>query len=81
MSLFAGMSQDESRDALAIILDAWDEGLESGIALERLAYAAMFTALTDLVGIYGEDAVSKLIQGLEQRVRDGEFSIRDSRVQ
>jgi hypothetical protein len=41
----------------------------------------MFTALTDLVGIYGEDAVSKLIQGLEQRVRDGEFSLRDSRVQ
>ncbi|MDZ4842094.1 MAG: hypothetical protein SH859_08125 [Hyphomicrobium aestuarii] len=81
MSLFAGMSQDESRDALAIILDAWDEGLESGIAPERLAYAAMFTALTDLVGIYGEDAVSKLIQGLEQRVRDGEFSLRDSRVQ
>lgn len=81
MSLFAGMSQDESRDALAIILDAWDEGLESGIAPERLAYAAMFTALTDLVGIYGEDAVSKLIHGLEQRVRDGEFSLRDSRVQ
>ncbi len=75
MSLFPADGQDESRDALAIILDAWDEGLESGITPERLAYAAMFTALTDLVGIYGEDAVSKLVLGLEQRIRDGEFTL------
>lgn len=75
MSLFADTSDDESQNALALILDAWDEGLECGIAPERLAYAAMFTALTDLVGIYGEDAVLKLVQGLERRVRDGEFTI------
>lgn len=75
MSLFADTSDDESQNALALILDAWDEGLECGIAPERLAYAAMFTALTDLVGIYGEDAVLKLVQGLERRVREGEFTI------
>ncbi|MBX9925569.1 MAG: hypothetical protein K2Y05_04365 [Hyphomicrobiaceae bacterium] len=75
MSLFPANGTDESRDALSIILNAWDEGLESGITPERLAYAAMFTALTDLVGIYGEEAVSKLVLGLERRVRDGEFTL------
>ena len=75
MSLFPANGKDESRDALSIILNAWDEGLESGITPERLAYAAMFTALTDLVGIYGEEAVSKLVLGLERRVRDGEFTL------
>lgn len=80
MSLFATKGDDESQDALALILGAWDEGLESGIAPERLAYAAMFTALTDLVGLYGEDAVLKLVQGLERRVRDGEFTL-SSRIQ
>lgn len=80
MSLFATDGKDQSRDALALILEAWDEGLECGIAPERLAYAAMFTALTDLVGLYGEDAVSSLVQGLERRVREGEFTI-SGRVQ
>jgi hypothetical protein len=68
-------ADDDSQNALALILEAWDEGLESGIPAERLAYAAMFTALTDLVGIYGEDAVLRLVQGLERRVREGEFTL------
>lgn len=72
---FTPTGEDESKDALGLILKAWDEGLECGITPERLAYAAMFTALTDLVGLYGEDAVAKLIQGLERRIREGEFSL------
>ena len=37
--------------------------------------AALFTALTDLVSIYGEQAVIKLTRGLEARVDAGEFTL------
>ena len=61
-------SDDKSFRALGLILAAWDEGTESGVAPEQMAYAALFTALSDLVALYGEDAVIKLTQGLERRV-------------
>lgn len=66
---------DQSMRALTLILAAWDEGEETGVRPELMAYAALFTALSDLVDIYGEDAVATLAQGLEQRVRCGEFSM------
>ena len=66
---------DENICALDLILAAWDEGLDCGLAPEQMAYAAMFTALTDLVGMYGEDAVLALVKGLERRVSHGEFTL------
>ena len=68
--------EDDNICALDLILAAWDEGLDCGLAPEQMAYAAMFTALTDLVGLYGEDAVLTLVKGLERRVAHGEFSLR-----
>ena len=68
-------SKDESLRALNFILEAWEEGAESGIAPELLAYAAIYTALSDLVSAYGEDAVADLTQGLGRRVRSGEFTL------
>jgi hypothetical protein len=61
--------------ALDLILAAWDEGVDTGVAPEQMAYAALFTALTDLVSIYGEDAVVKLTRGLEKRIDQGEFTL------
>ncbi len=66
---------DTSFRALSLILAAWDEGTESGVAPEQMAYAALFAALTDLVSLYGEDAVVKLARGLEGRVEQGEFTL------
>ena len=40
-----------------------------------MAYAAIYTALSDLVSAYGEDAVADLTQGLGPRVRSGEFTL------
>ena len=40
-----------------------------------MAYAALFTALTDLVAIYGEAAVVVLTRGLEKRIGEGEFTL------
>jgi hypothetical protein len=65
---------DESLRALGIMLDAWDQGAEDGVAPELMAYAALFTALTDLVGIYGEVAVAAMARGLVGRIEKGEFT-------
>lgn len=73
-------SDDVSFRALGLILAAWDEGAETGVAPEQMAYAALFTALTDLVSIYGEEAVVKLTRGLERRLESGEFTL-DRNVQ
>jgi hypothetical protein len=40
-----------------------------------MAYAALFAALTDLVSLYGEDAVIELARGLERRLLQGEFTL------
>jgi hypothetical protein len=68
-------SDDNTFKALGLILAAWDEGTESGVASEQMAYAALFAALTDLVGLYGEDAVIELARGLERRLLQGEFTL------
>jgi len=75
----AQFTEDPSYRALDLILAAWDEGTESGVAPEQMAYAALFAALTDLVSIYGEDAVISLARGLEKRVQVGEFSLNRTR--
>lgn len=77
LDLSAG--DDESLKALDCILEAWEEGSASGVRPEMMAYAALFTALSDLVGAYGEDAVATLAEGLIERVRSGEFSMQRRR--
>ena len=47
----------------------------SGIAPELMAYAAIYTALTDLVTTFGEDPVVRLVDGFGARVRAGEFTL------
>jgi hypothetical protein len=70
---------DESVKALDFILQAWEEGTESGIAPELMAYAAIYAALTDLVSAFGENAVATLVNGLGPRVEKGEFTLYRSR--
>ena len=66
---------DKTFEALSLILAAWDEGTENGVTPEQMAYAALFTALTDLVSLYGEEAVITLTKGLERRLATGEFTL------
>ena len=75
MDLGPVKTDDASVKALNYILEAWEEGTESGIAPELMAYAALYTALTDLVASYGEDSVITLVNGLVPRVRKGEFTL------
>lgn len=69
---------EKKRAALDIVLDAWCIGLDKGIDGEILAHAALFAALSDMIEIYGEDAVANLTARLPQRIHDGEFSLRRS---
>lgn len=70
---------DQSLKALDFILEAWEEGTGSGIAPELMAYAALYTALTDLVACFGEESVVTLVNGLGPRVQKGEFTLYRSR--
>jgi hypothetical protein len=74
-SLNLAESSDDSLRALNYILEAWEDGTASGIAPELLAYAALYTALSDLVAVYGEDNVAKMASGLGARIKSGEFSL------
>jgi hypothetical protein len=66
----------QKQAALRYILDAWEEALHDGIEPECLANAALFAALADLIGVYGEDAVSKMTTGLSRRIQHGEFTLK-----
>ena len=72
-------SVDARMRALHYILEAWEEGTGNGIAPEMMAYAALYTALTDLVASFGEDSVVSLVNGLVPRVQKGEFTVYRSR--
>ncbi len=72
-------NNDESMKALNFILEAWEEGTGNGIPPEMMAYAAIYTALTDLVAAFGEESVATLVNGLTARVEKGEFTIYRSR--
>ncbi len=72
-------SKDESLRALNYILEAWEEGTDSGIKPEMMAYAALYTALTDLVAAFGEGPVRAMVEGLSSRVQKGEFTLYETR--
>lgn len=68
-------NDDDTLKALGLILEAWDEGAESGVAPELMAYAAIYAALTDLVAAFGEESVAEMALGLARRVNAGEFTL------
>lgn len=61
--------------ALEHMLDAWQEATQEGIDPTVVASAAMFAALSDLIDLYGEEPVAKMVQGLKDRIRRGEFTL------
>jgi hypothetical protein len=68
-------NDDQTLKALGIMLEAWEEGADHGVAPELMAYAALYTALTDLVAAFGEGSVAEMTQGLARRVNAGEFTL------
>ncbi|MFT5510064.1 MAG: hypothetical protein ACI89J_003156 [Hyphomicrobiaceae bacterium] len=75
----APAAKGDSHDALRLMLTAWEEGTDAGISPEMMAFAALYTGMSDLVGALGEDQVAKLMERLAARVRGGEFSFSATR--
>jgi hypothetical protein len=67
---------EQRQVALRYILEAWEEALRDGVEPEMLANAALFSALSDLISTYGEDAVASMTANLSKRIENGEFTIR-----
>jgi hypothetical protein len=70
---------EQKQAALGYLHEAWAEARHDGVDGDCLAQAALFTALSELVTTYGEDATAKYAEGLPARIRNGEFSIPLSR--
>lgn len=69
--------QKESKQhaALRYILESWEEAVYDGIEPEKLAHAALYAALCELVTTLGEDRTAEIVHNLKQRVANGEFTI------
>jgi hypothetical protein len=70
---------EQKQIALSYLYEAWSEAQLDGVDGDCLAQAALFSALSELVNTYGEDATAKYSEGLSARIRNGEFSILLSR--
>jgi hypothetical protein len=70
---------EQKQIALGYLLEAWHEARLEGVDGDCLAQASLFSALSELVTTYGEDATAKYADGLSGRIRNGEFSVRISR--
>ena len=70
---------EQKQIAHSYLYEAWSEAQLDGVDGDCLAQAALFSALSELVNTYGEDATAKYSEGLSARIRNGEFSILLSR--
>ena len=66
---------DDRRVALGYVTEAFAEAILAGIESDSFAHAALFAAFQELVSVYGEEAVAQFAEGLNTRIRQGEFSI------
>ena len=67
---------EEKQVALSYLHEALTEARLDGVDGDCLAQACLFTALSELVTTYGEEATAKFTEGFSARIRNGEFSIR-----
>lgn len=65
----------QKRQALDLILEAWDSALRAGVAPEILASAAIYAALVDMIDRFGAEAVADFAASLPERIRRGEFTL------
>lgn len=66
---------EQKQAALDLLHEAWVEARLSGVDGDCLAQVCLFTAFSELVATYGEDAAARYAEGLPQRIANGEFSI------
>lgn len=75
----AANDREQKRVALGYLQEAWAEARLDGVDGDCLAQACLFAALAEFVTTYGEDAAAEFTNGLSRRIRNGEFSLDQSR--
>lgn len=70
---------EQKQAALNYLNDAWSEAWLNGIDGDCMAQVCLFTALSELVSTYGEDAAARFAEGLPKRIISGEFSLDQAR--
>lgn len=66
---------EQKQTALDLIQEAWIEARGYGVDGDCMAQVCLFTAFSELVSTYGEDAAARYAAGLPERIANGEFSI------
>ena len=61
--------------ALDLLQEAWIEARHCGVDGDCMAQVCLFTAFSELVSTYGEEAAARYAEGLPQRIANGEFSV------
>jgi hypothetical protein len=69
---------EHKKAALGLMLEAFEAARADGIEGDCVAQAALFTALKEFVSSYGEDAVAAFAARLPDRIRNGEFTVRQA---
>jgi len=67
--------REQKRAALEFVHDAWLEARRHGVDDDCMAQICLFTALSELVSTYGEEAAARYAAGLSARISNGEFSV------
>ncbi|MEP7241533.1 MAG: hypothetical protein ABI697_11660 [Devosia sp.] len=74
-----GTGQDDHREArqlaLEYLAEAWNTAEDEGVESLALAHASLFAALATMVREHGEEATAKLVAGLPDRIRAGEYNL------
>lgn len=68
-------NQEQHRDALLFVTEAFAEAILAGIESDSFARAALEAALQELVAIYGEEHVATVVADLPGRIRAGQFTL------
>ena len=66
---------EQKQAALNFLHEAWVEARLHGVDGDCMAQICLFTAFSELVSTYGEEAAARYAQGLSARISNGEFSV------
>lgn len=66
---------EQKQVALDLLQEAWAEARLNGIDGDCVAQVCLFTAFSELVTTYGEDATARYAESLPRRIANGEFSV------
>jgi hypothetical protein len=66
---------EQKQVALDLLQEAWVEARLNGVDSDCMAQICLFTAFSELVSTYGEDAAARYAEGLPKRIANGEYSV------